>query len=405
LTASEPSGNEKSPDSGIDNKLSLFILYFATLIMRASAYLSIAVITSTKYLETGVSNLTVGAIIAFYPLAEVLTVMYFGSLCDKVGRKPVLLFSHLITAVAVFCFALTNAVWALFIFSALFGVGAASKVSSTLTMVSDHASPDNRAQLMAIFDMVTLGGLAGGYVGGVLLINTYNVEPTPLFIGAALLVFISAVLVFLFVTETRTVCSEISGWDRMKAVFNDPHIRHLLPVYVPTICLYGLIITFAERLAEHIDLSLGAPAFRVLAIMGGTLFFSMIINGKLSDRLEKRRPFISIGLVCFGILAILIVNYSEAMDVLWTSWPLVFVVSYGAGAFPPAILAYLSDISKTDSSGTTFGVYSLIFGSGMIIGPISGGFMLDHYGQLGFIIMVAVFVGIAAVSSVLLPEQ
>jgi MFS family permease len=139
--------------------------------------------------------------------------------------------------------------------------------------------------------------------------------------------------------------------------------------------------------------------------MGGTLFLSMIINGKISDHLEKRRPFISVGLICFGILAILIVTYSEVMDVLWANWPLVFVVSYGAGAFPPAILAYLSDISKSDSSGTTFGVYSLIFGSGMIIGPISGGFMLDHYGQLGFIIMVAVFVGIAAVSSIFLSEK
>lgn len=405
METSESFDTDKSSNIISSSKSSLFFLYFATLIMRAAAYLSIAVITSTKYLEMGVSNLTVGVIIAFYPLAEVLTVMFFGTLADQIGRKPILLFSHFISAVAVFCFAITNFVYALFLFSALFGIGAAAKVSSTLTMVSDSASSDNRAQLMAIFDMVTLGGLAGGYVAGVFLINAYDAEPNHLFIGAGIIVFISSVLVLFFVNETRTERSKTSSWIMLKSVFEDKNIQHLLPVYVPTICLYGLIITFSERLAERIDLSLGAPAFRVLALMGGALFISMLINGRLSDRLEKRRPFIALGLLCFGVLAILIVNYSETMEILWARWPVVLLVSLGAGAFPPAILAYLSDISKKDTSGTTFGVYSVIFGSGMIIGPLSGGVILDHYGLPGFMGLVAVFVLVAAVGSVFLPEH
>ena len=405
VTISESIDDKNLANSSITSKQSLFALYFATFIMRAAAYLSIAVITSNKYLETGISNLTVGAVIAFYPLAEVLTVMFFGTLCDKIGRKPVLLFSHIISAVAVLSYALSNAVWALFIITAMFGVGAASKVSSTLTMVSDHTSVKNRAQLMAIFDMVTLGGLAGGYVAGVFLLNVYNASTTHLFLGAGLIVFISAVLVFFFVNETRIAVEPVSSWIRLKKVFKDRHIRHLLPVYVPTICLYGLLITFSERLAEEMDLSLGAPAFRVLALMGATLFVSMLANGNLSDRLDKRRPFIIVGLLCFGLLTILIVNYSESMDVLWRIWPLILIISYGAGAFPPAILAYLSDISKKDASGTTFGVYSVIFGSGMIIGPISGGIMLDQYGQFGFIVMVVLFVAIAAIGSIFLPDH
>ena len=78
MTISESIDDKNLANSSITSKQSLFVLYFATFIMRAAAYLSIAVITSNEYLETGVSNLTVGAIIAFYPLAEVLTVMFFG---------------------------------------------------------------------------------------------------------------------------------------------------------------------------------------------------------------------------------------------------------------------------------------------------------------------------------------
>ncbi len=382
----------------------LFFLYLATFIMRAAAYVSIAVIGSAKYLAAGVSNLTVALVIAFYPLAEVLSVMLFGVLCDRRGRKPVLLFAHLVTALVAFLFPITTEVYALMLFSALFGVGAAAKVSSTLTMVADLSKAENRAQLMAFFDMTTLGGLASGYISGFVMLNVFGLAPQACFSLAGVAILVSVVLIYLFVSETRHELADLNAGALLSRIFKDKAVQHLLPVYLPIMCLYGLLIAFAERLAESIELSVQSQALQLLAVIGVSLLGSMLVNAKLSDRLKKRRPFIAVGLLCFGALTVILVANRENIAALTGYAPLLVAASLGAGAFPPAVLAYLSDVSKRESRGTMFGIYSVIFGSGMVLGPLSGGIMLDRYGTAGFITLVAALTGTALAGVVFLPE-
>jgi MFS family permease len=118
-----------------------------------------------------------------------------------------------------------------------------------------------------------------------------------------------------------------------------------------------------------------------------------------------RRPFIIVGLICFGALASLLLMNASDIAALYPVWYLVLLLSLGAGAFPPAILAYLSDISKRETRGITFGVYSLIFGTGMIIGPILGGAALQYYGQTGFIALMFAFVAISCAATLAIKER
>src|SRR6266508_2889585 len=85
------------------------------------------------------------------------TVGYLGTLCDRVGRKRILVFAHLVTAAAVFLFipSISSVVptgvqpFLVAVCFVMFGVGAAAKVASTLAMMNDHSSRAHRAQLMA----------------------------------------------------------------------------------------------------------------------------------------------------------------------------------------------------------------------------------------------------------------
>src|SRR5207245_1877236 len=94
-------------------------------------------------------------LLAVYPRAEIATVGYLGALCDRIGRKRILAFAHLVTAAAVFLFILSIGVdpgvqpYLVAVFFAMFGIGAAAKVASTLAMINDHSNRANRAQLLA----------------------------------------------------------------------------------------------------------------------------------------------------------------------------------------------------------------------------------------------------------------
>jgi MFS family permease len=67
-------------------------------------------------------------------------------------------------------------------------------------------------------------------------------------------------------------------------------------------------------------------------------------------------------------------------------------------------MAYLTDVSDREARGTTMGVYSIFFGTGMIIGPASGGFAYATYGLVGLAVLVALLIGIAVAGTYLMPE-
>src|SRR3989449_3947408 len=127
----------------------LSFLYFATFIMRAAAFAGVAVMQDVMH---SLDPLWRGVLFAVYPLAPIATVGYLGALCDRIGGKRILVFAHLLTAAAGFLFILSIGVgpgrrpYLVAVFFAMFGIGAAAKLASTLAMVNDHSNRANRAQ-------------------------------------------------------------------------------------------------------------------------------------------------------------------------------------------------------------------------------------------------------------------
>ncbi len=403
------SGLNEKTDLGLrasEHKWTLLALYFVTLIMRASFYVTIAVISSSFYMNGELGGWGVTLVLAIYPLAELSTVSFFGSYSDKIGRKPIFVASLLITGTAAYLFAASPFASFAFVLAALFGVGAASKVTTTLSMIADCSGEDNRARLMGYYDLSTLVGLAGGYGLGILLIQ-FGVNVTLLLLIASYACLVSGLLAVIGMSETRkAVVEQQSIRELLGQVARDKNIQKMVPVYVPIISLYGLFISKAEIIIEE-HFSLQALDFLVLfGILGVSLILGIIINGHLSDHWMKRRPFIVIGLIGFGLLAFLLVANAETFEQLWAIWPVLPILGFTAGAFPPAAMAYLTDISSEEARGSTMGVYSIFFGSGMIIGPIAGEFMYSTFGLfLGLGVLVGALILIACIGTYFLDEK
>ena len=60
-------------------KFTLISLYFVTMIMRASFYVTIAVISSSHYMSGALVGWGVAIVLAIYPISELTTVSFFGS--------------------------------------------------------------------------------------------------------------------------------------------------------------------------------------------------------------------------------------------------------------------------------------------------------------------------------------
>ena len=68
-------------------------------------------------------------------------------------------------------------------------------------------------------------------------------------------------------------------------------------------------------------------------------------------------------------------------------------------------MAYLTDISSAEARGSTMGVYSIFFGSGMIIGPLAGQFAYELGGLFpGLALLVIALIAIACTGTYFLEE-
>ena len=406
--------------------------------MRFSAYLCIAL------LGFQVDPFFRGFVISFYSVMEILTVSFFGVFADTRGRKPVLIISHLLTTFGVFLFAVvayfqgavltSNLMLIIFVYlpiMAVLGSGAAAKVASTMTMIADESSIETRAQYMGFFDLATLGGFGAGLAAGSILVSALKFTLDEAYLVAIVTVIFSVVMVILWVDETLTdkekaqnnsSTSDHSLVRVINVVKGSKDLQKLLPVYVPMIALYGILVnTASELLKPALSNGISHALIIVIGIIGLFTGASMLIMGKISDRMRIRRPFIIIGLFSLAILISLFEYYAltetttgvDAFQGLYSVWPLTMILSWGLGMFPPAILAYLTDISKKDTRGSMFGVYSVIFGTGMIIGPIISSIFLQ-IGQdmagitgqiIGIIACIFLMVILSSIGTLFLKEK
>jgi MFS family permease len=405
----------KSFHLGPHDLVNLSFLYSATFVMRAAAFAGVAVMQHVMYPDLK-DAFWKGLLFAVYPLAEIVTVGYFGALCDRIGRKRILVLAHLVTAAAVFLFIPSIGPptpegirpYLVAVFFAMFGIGAAAKVASTLAMVNDHANENNRAQLFAFFDLVTFGGLVGGFGAGFLALQA--AVPAALVLAAGGLgVAISVVVVQALVRDTEFTPEPQRGTlELLRTVLRNRDIRRLLPVYVPVVALYGYVLSFTDHLIGTRGTTPVSQLLIVVGSLGVPLGLSLALSGRLSDRARLRRPFMALGLACFGGLSILFAAETSAptsdFGALVSLWPLIAVLAAGAGTFPPAALAYLGDIVERAVSGTTFGIYSIIFGSGLIVGPILGGALTETLGSIAFAVLALGFIGISAIGVAFIRE-
>lgn len=373
--------------------------------MRASFYVTIAVISSNAYMSGILQGWGVAVVLAIYPIAELSTVSFFGSYSDKIGRKPIFVASLFLTGLAAFLFGIATFEFLAYILAVLFGIGAASKVTTTLSMIADASSEFNRARLMGYYDLSTLMGLAGGFGLGVILLEFGWAANTLLFAAAAACT-ISGILAIFLIKETRVVSQEeVSMTALMKKVASDKRIQLMLPVYIPIISLYGLVISKMKHIIEDYFSLTATDMLILFAMLGVSLILGIIVMGHLSDHLMKRRPFIVTGLIGFGLLAYLLVANADQFEVVWSIWPALPILGFIAGSFPPAAMAYLTDVSSEEARGSTMGVYSIFFGSGMIIGPIAAEFAYSFGGLFpGLGTLVAILIVVACIGTYFLPE-
>ena len=148
-------------------KSPIFVL-FITIFLDLLGFGIIIPILPIFIKELGAQDFQVGLIAAIYPVMNFMFSPFWGTLSDRYGRRPIILTSVLVTAVAYIVFANAHAIIIIFISRMLSGIGSAN-ISVAQAYIADVTSPSERAKSMGLIGAAFgLGFIFGPSIGGYL---------------------------------------------------------------------------------------------------------------------------------------------------------------------------------------------------------------------------------------------
>jgi MFS family permease len=140
--------------------------------------------------------------------------------------------------------------------------------------------------------------------------------------------------------------------------------------------LMVLIPLYIQDLPAGMDASLAIKSALVFSVFGLFAAASYPVMGRLSDRLDSRKPFVLAGFAGFAVLAVACAEIDTFEQLL------IIRAAQGimVGVMVPAILVMIAQVSTQDSRGRSIGIYSTIRGIGPAVGPAAGGIIAGMWG-------------------------
>jgi DHA1 family multidrug resistance protein-like MFS transporter len=165
------------------SKRNLYILTFVLFVVMLGYGIVIPILPF--YVENlGAGGTELGFLVASYAVMRLVCGPIWGSLSDRVGRKPILMIGILGYAVTMVWFGLADELWMLFAARILSGVLSSATAPTTMAYISDSTPEKERSGGMGLLGAASgIGTIVGPALGGLLAGKSLSL---PFFIAAGM---------------------------------------------------------------------------------------------------------------------------------------------------------------------------------------------------------------------------
>jgi MFS family permease len=369
----------------------ILYLYLAVFLTR----IGFGSVTIIFPLYLGASSFYVGLILALYPMAEACSAMPVGRLADRVSRKNLHVVGMLLITILTAAIGFTRNLLNVSILHAVMGVSAATAAVTSLTLLGDATTQNNRGKSLGGFDLANLGGYGLGFGLGSLLVNLFADELSVAFWVTSGIFLVTTFMAVRFLSEPVKIQEVKLTTVRPRKV--GARIRPVLPVWIAQTVILGMYFLLPKAFRDA-NFTPTKDMLVFLGAMGGLFALGAIVFGHLSDRVGRTKIMILGAVGELGFLVIFGWSFPNFLQFALYLLPLFFMAS----AIAPAILAYVSDISGKAKRGSANAVYSVVLSIGLALGNILGGFMAEFGVKwIFFAGAVILFPSIIATSSLL----
>ena len=322
----------------------------------------------------GVSTLHLGFIIAIYSIASFISAPFFGTLSDRIGRRPLLIGGLFVFMLSFLVFAIfSNSLAVLYISRFIAGMASGALYVATTSMVADITSIETRTKYMGLIGMAMgIGFVFGPGIGGLLA----SVSVSAPFFMTTIIIFVALIFSVLKIQETYRSNTDIErGIAVQKEYFIQPVGILLVTTFVVMFMMSGMESTFQLLGKEKIDITPGELG--VLFFIGG--IFNAIIQGGVIRKLKDGQEY---GAMIIGqAMALIAFIMLPFMTGLFYAGICIVLLMSGNALVRTLMTSQITKEARHHEVGkmtaTTYSLDSL----GRIVGPIFFNILfLIHYG-------------------------
>jgi MFS transporter, DHA1 family, tetracycline resistance protein len=320
----------------------------------------------------GASETVIGLLLAIYSVMQFIMSPILGKLSDRVGRRPVLFFSLIGTALGFLTMGIANTLWLLFAGRIIDGI-TGGNISTAQAYIADVTPPEKRSSAMGLIGAAfSLGFIFGPFLGGVL--SEISLA-APFYVAAGMAAVNAVALYFLLPESLSEEHRNNSGRATIAQIFRESGSWQLGAVFAT---YFFATIAFALLTATYTLFS--ATRFGLDAKHNGYIFASQGVLGVLIQGIFMRRLVKAFGEKLLAVTGTLVL----ALSMIWL--PVVGSITalllasaglaIGNSLATPVLNGLASKSVGPAWQGRVLGVLQSVASLARIIGPALGGFLL-----------------------------
>lgn len=335
------------------------------------------------YVESlGAGAFTIGLLSASYSLFQFISSPILGELSDKIGRRPVLIFSLLGTVLSFVLLGFAKTIPLLFIARIIDGLSGGN-ISTAQAYVADITSKDKRTQGMGFLAAAFgLGFILGPALGGILSKFGYGV---PAFVAAAV-ALLATILTFFFLPESKDFSKSANNLKKNKKKFFSPKEFYevLMLPNIGLLIVLSFLMMLAFSLLEGTFALFMEHTLNSTVEQNGYLFAYIGVIGVLIQLFLLKRILLKLPEKTIVTIGIFLMAIALALIALSNNMNTVFVaitfLAFGNSITNPVLSGLLSKLSPGDEQGNILGISQSIASISRLIGPLLGTFIYGAFG-------------------------
>lgn len=358
---------------------SLTIIFLTIFIDLMGFGILIPILPTFASKQVGASDFEIGIVVAIFSFMQFIFNPILGRLSDRVGRRPVILSTQLLTVCSYLIFAVTNSFTLLLISRLIAGIGG-SNIGVAQAYIADITTKEERAKGMGLIGAAFgLGFVFGPLIGAILSKYGYSI------VGFGAAAFSSSAFLFALtklpesLTERKNNTKfnfKIFDFSFTKKVISTPSIGILIILFFIIIFsvanIYGTLALLTFKIYHFTDQQNGI-------LFGITGLIGAIVQAGLMKRISQKfsdKKIVIAGLI-FMVIGLSLIPYGG--NFLGLSI-VISILAVGTGILQPIIPTMISKRAEHNLQGSILGVNQSISALARVFGPLWGGFSFDYFG-------------------------